>query len=111
MWSRGLGKQNLGIDLSKTTPMTLDEALDFMMNEAKGPMLQEIKSQNVICLSGKILPPTGWEFVIVFELKDIFTVAWKLASWKTIKTLFLNSVTGFFGKNKRPLFRSNTNEN
>ena len=98
MWSRGLGRQNLGINLSNTKLMSLDEALDYMMSEAKGPMLQEVKNENVICLSGKILPPTGWEFVIVLEFKDIFIVAWKLTSWKTLKSILRYFFKGLFGK-------------
>ncbi|SPD75444.1 hypothetical protein PITCH_A610002 [uncultured Desulfobacterium sp.] len=101
MWSRGLGRQNLGINLLDTKLMTLDEALDYMMSEAKGPMLREIKSENVICLSGKILPPTGWEFVIVLEIKDIFIVAWKLTSWKTLKSILRNSFKRLSGIFKR----------
>lgn len=33
MWSRGLGRQNLGINLSEIKIMTLDEALDYMRGE------------------------------------------------------------------------------
>ena len=31
MWSRGLGRQNIGISLSEKTVMTLDEALGYML--------------------------------------------------------------------------------
>lgn len=110
MWSRGLGKQNLGINLSDAKLMSLDEALEYMMSEAKGPLLQEIEDTNVICMSGKILPPTGWEFVIALTFKDILTVAWKLASWKVVKSFGLNPVIGFFSRSKRPLLRSDTHQ-
>ena len=74
MWSRGLGVQNLGINLSEINIMTLDEALNFMVNEAQKPLLRELGNQKVIALSGKMLPPTGWEFVITLGFKEIFTI-------------------------------------
>jgi hypothetical protein len=100
MWSRGLGRQNIGISLSETTVMTLDEALEFMLKEARDPLLEELDSQKVVALSGKMLPPTGWEFVITLGFKDLFSVAWNLVSWKTVKSLFLSPV-------QKELFRTN----
>ena len=100
MWSRGLGRQNIGISLSETTVMTLDEALAFMLKEARGPLLEELDSQKVIALSGKMLPPTGWEFVITLGFKDLLSVAWKLVSWKTVKSLFFSpALKGLFRNN------------
>ena len=88
MWSRGLGRQNIGIKLSEINVMSLDEALDYMLKEARKPLLQELDGQKVVTLSGKMLPPVGWEFVITMGFKDIISVAWKLVSWKTVKSLF-----------------------
>ena len=88
MWSRGLGRQNLGIDFVDIRVMTLSEALDYMADEAREPLLKELESKKVITLSGKMLPPTGWEFVITMGFKDLFTVAWKLFHWKIIKLFF-----------------------
>jgi hypothetical protein len=93
MWSRGLGRQNLGINLSEINVMTLDEATNFMVKEAVEPLLVELEGRKVVTLSGKMLPPTGWEFVITLDLKDFFAVTWKLLSWKTIKSFFFNSVS------------------
>jgi hypothetical protein len=89
MWSRGLGRQNLGINLSEIEIMTLKEATDYMAKEAVKPLLSELDGRRVITLSGKMQPPTGWEFVITLDLKDIFAVTFKLLSWKTIKSFFL----------------------
>ncbi|MDY6971239.1 MAG: hypothetical protein SV775_02810 [Thermodesulfobacteriota bacterium] len=88
MWSRGLGRQNLGIDFKDIRVMTLAEALDFMADEAREPLLKELESKKVITLSGKMLPPTGWEFVITMGFKDLFTVARKFIHWKIIKVFF-----------------------
>jgi len=88
MWSRGLGRQNLGINLSDVRVLTLDEALDFMADEAEEPLLKELDSRKVIALTGKMLPPTGWEFVITMGFKDLFAVAVKLITWKVIKLFF-----------------------
>ena len=94
MWSRGLGRQNLGINLSETKVMTLDEALDYMAKEATEPLLQELDSRRVIAISGKMLPPTGWEFVITMGLKDMLAITWKLVSWKTVKSFFFRPGKG-----------------
>ena len=91
MWSRGLGRQNIGINLSEIRVMGLNEALDFMLKEAREPLLEELDSQKVVALSGKMLPPTGWEFVITLGFKDLFAMAWKLVTWKTFKSLFLST--------------------
>ena len=88
MWSRGLGRQNLGINFDDIKVMTLSEAIAYMAVEAREPLLSELKSKKVIALSGKMLPPTGWEFVITMGFKDLFTVAWKLINWKCIKLFF-----------------------
>jgi len=88
MWSRGLGRQNLGINFDDIKVMTLSEAIAYMAAEAREPLLSELKSKKVIALSGKMLPPTGWEFVITMGFKDLFTVAWKLMHWKLIKLFF-----------------------
>ena len=95
MWSRGLGRQNIGINLSETKVMTLDEALDYMAKEATAPLLEELDSRRVVTISGKMLPPTGWEFVITMGFKDILAITWKLVSWKTVKSFFyIRSMNG-----------------
>lgn len=88
MWSRGLGRQNLGINFDDIKVMTLSEAIDYMAEEAREPLLNELESKKVIALTGKMLPPTGWEFVIIMGFKDLFTVARKLITWKAIKLFF-----------------------
>lgn len=88
MWSRGLGRQNLGINFDDIKIMTLSEALDYMADEAKEPLLKELTSKKIVALSGKMLPPTGWEFVITMSFKDLFTMAIKLVHWKLIKVFF-----------------------
>ena len=88
MWSRGLGRQNLGINFSDIKIMTLQEAIDYMVEEAREPLLGELETKKVIALSGKMLPPTGWEFVITMGFKDLFTMAVKLMNWKLIKLFF-----------------------
>ena len=94
MWSRGLGRQNLGINLSEINVMTLDEATDYMVKEAVEPLLMELDGQRVVALSGKMLPPTGWEFVITMGLKDILAITWKLVTWKTVKSFFFRPGKG-----------------
>ena len=73
--------------------MSLDEALDYMLKEARNPLLGELNTQRVVALSGKMLPPTGWEFVITMDLKDLIAITWRLLSWKTVKSLFFSSST------------------
>lgn len=90
MWSRGLGRKNLGIDFSKVTVLSLDEALNTMPAGATDDLVKEVSSDKVIALSGKILPPTGWDFVIVFERKDIFAIIFKLLNMKALRLLFLS---------------------
>jgi hypothetical protein len=110
MWSRGLGRQNLGIDLSEVNVMTLEEATDYMVNEAVEPLLKELDGRKIVALSGKMLPPTGWEFVITMDLKDFFAITWKLLSWKTIKSFFFNSVAGSRLRNSDTLVGSATKQ-
>ena len=59
-----------------------------MADETREPLLKELESKKVIALSGKMLPPTGWEFVTAMGFKDVFSVAWKLLHWKIIKVFF-----------------------
>lgn len=89
LWSRGLGKSNLGIDFRKVQVLTLGEALDVMPQQAADQLAKHISTNNVIAVSGKVLPPTGWEFVIVFERADLLTLLVKLLfSRKITKLVF-----------------------
>lgn len=88
MWSRGLGRKNLGIDLGKVTVLSLEEAVARMPSSAADDLVRQISSDKLIALSGKVLPPIGWDFVIIFERKDIFAILLKLLNFKAIKLLF-----------------------
>lgn len=95
MWSRGLGRNNIGLRFgSNALVMTLKEALGTMPEEAQELLLNEINTGKVIAVSGKMLPPVGWEYVIVFELKDLLSMAYKLIRPK-LWHLFFGNIHAF----------------
>jgi len=95
MWSRGLGRSNIGLRFDENAVvMTLKEAIVTMPDDAQKLLLDEIHTGRVIAVSGKMLPPVGWEYVIVFELKDIFSIACKMIRPK-IWQLFFGSIKMF----------------
>jgi len=93
MWSRGLGRSNIGLvfggDAAKV--MTVKDAMATMPDDAKKLLIKEINTGRVIAVAGKMLPPTGWEYVIVFELKDFVTLTLKLIRPK-LWNLFWGSI-------------------
>ncbi len=91
MWSRGLGKENLGLCLDDAALKTLDEALAGMPEAARERLLSSLNGSRGrgLTVTGKIAPPVGWEYVIFLDRKDIFCLMKKmLFSRKTLK-LFL----------------------
>ena len=99
MWSRGLGRSNIGLIFSgeSATVMTVEEAMKTMPDDAQKLLIKEIHTGKVIAVAGKMLPPTGWEYVIVFELKDLFTLTLKLLRPK-LWNLFFGSIQRFQSK-------------
>lgn len=89
MWSRGLGKDNLGLSLVDAKLKTIDEALSEMPEAAKLKFIASVdgRKHHMMAVTGKVSPPVGWEYVILLERKDVFALAWKMLS--TLKTLKL----------------------
>ncbi|TDA70579.1 MAG: hypothetical protein D9V47_00755 [Clostridia bacterium] len=58
--------------------MSLGDALNTMPQPAVDDLIKEVSSNKVIALSGKMSPPTGWDFVIVFERADILHIIRKM---------------------------------
>ena len=87
MWSRGLGRENMGISLGETKVMTLSEAIDYMAKPAREPLLNNVETTKVIALSGKMVP-TGWDFVITMGKKDFFQITCKLFTFKLFRLFF-----------------------
>ena len=77
LWSRGLGKSNVGIDFGAVKVRSLDEALDEMPDQAAELLCAEVTTDKVVAFSGTITP-TGWDFVILFERKDLLSILSKL---------------------------------
>lgn len=77
LWSRGLGKSNVGIDFGAVRVPSLDEALHEMPAQAAELLSAEISTDKLVAFSGKITP-TGWDFVILFERKDLSSLVFKL---------------------------------
>ena len=95
MWSRGLGRSNIGLKFDNSAVvMTVKEVLGTMPEEAQRLLLEEIDTGRVIAVSGKMMPPVGWEYAIVFELKDIFALACKMIRPK-IWHLFFGNIKAF----------------
>lgn len=90
MWSRGLGKENLGLEFKLATIRTLDEALETMPPPARERLLSGLNGSNRKCLTitGKISPPVGWEYVILLERKDLFHLFGKFLTRKLVKLFF-----------------------
>lgn len=88
MWSRGLGNSNIGIDPADTEIRTFEEAIDFMPEPSKKPLLDALENRKCIVLSGKMMPPVGWEFTIFFSKKDLFSIAFKMLFSRKIFGLF-----------------------
>lgn len=93
MWSRGLGRSNIGLvfDGDAAKVMTIKEAMTTMPEDARKLLLKEINTGRVIAIAGKMLPPTGWEYVMVLELKDLFILTCKFIRPK-IWNLFFGSI-------------------
>ncbi len=87
MWSRGLGKENLDLKFDVATVRTLDEALETMPAPARERLLSELNGSRGKCLTitGKISPPVGWEYVILLQRKDVFSLFGKLLTCKLVK--------------------------
>ena len=92
MWSRGLGRMNIGIDATDMEMKTFKEAIDFMPEPSRAPLLDEIETRKCIVLSGKMMPPVGWEFTIFFSKRDLFLMAFKM--------LFSIKIFGLFFQKK-----------
>ncbi len=91
MWSRGLGKENLGLCLDDADVKTLDEALEGMPEAARERLLGSLNGNrnNGLTVTGKIAPPVGWEYVIFIDRKDIFCLLKKMIfNRKTLKLFF-----------------------
>lgn len=91
MWSRGLGKENLGLALSEATIKTLDEALAGMPDAAKERLVASVNGSrgNMLAVTGKISPPVGWEYVILLDRKDIVSLLKKVVSTrKSLRVIF-----------------------
>lgn len=92
MWSRGLGKENLGLCFSDADIKSVDEALAEMPEGAKDRLLASVNGRKKysVTVTGRISPPVGWDYVILLERKDIFTLLWKMISnRKTLNLFFL----------------------
>ena len=77
LWSRGLGKSNVGIDFGAVQVRGLDEALQEMPTQAAELLSAEVSTDKLVAFSGTIAP-TGWDFVILFERKDLLSILSKL---------------------------------
>jgi hypothetical protein len=90
MWSRGLGKENLSINLNQIMIKTFDEGLVSMPDAAKERFSANSSGNKRRCLTvtGKIDPPVGWEFVILISIKDVFRILPKFITLKVWR-LFL----------------------
>ena len=77
LWSRGLGKSNVGIDFGAVQVRGLDEALEEMPGQASELLSAEVSTDKLVAFSGTIAP-TGWDFVILFERKDLLSILFKL---------------------------------
>ena len=87
MWSRGLGRENVGIDFGEIKVLTLSEAIEYMAEPAREPLLKNLDTKKVITLSGRMVP-TGWDFVITMGIMDFIKVTWKLVTFKIFKLFF-----------------------
>jgi hypothetical protein len=77
LWSRGLGKSNVGIDFGAVQVRSLDEALDEMPAQAAELLSAEVSTDKLVTFSGTIAP-TGWDFVILFERRDLLSILLRL---------------------------------
>jgi hypothetical protein len=77
LWSRGLGKSNVGIDFGAVQVHSLDEVLNEMPTQAAELLSPEVSTDKLVAFSGTI-EPTGWDFVILFERKDLSSILLKL---------------------------------
>ena len=86
MWSRGLGKENLGLEFDGAIVRTLET----MPPPARERLLSELNGSRGKCITitGKISPPVGWEYVILLQRKDVFSLFGKLLTSKLVKLFF-----------------------
>ncbi len=91
VWSRGLGRENLGLSLDQATIKTLDEVLEAMPDEARERFIARINGNRrggCLALTGNMLPPAGWQSVIFIERKDVFHLLRKLITLKLFRLFF-----------------------
>ncbi len=91
MWSRGLGKENLGLSLDEADVKTLDEALAGMPEAARERLVANLNGSKGtgLTVTGKISPPVGWEYVIVINKKDVISLLRKMIfNRKSLKLFF-----------------------
>ncbi len=87
LWSRGLGKSNVGIDFGAVQVLSVGDALYEMPDQAAELLSAEVSTDRLVAFSGTI-SPTKWDFVILFERKDLLSILFKLLCSKhTIKLL------------------------
>ncbi|MBF7083013.1 hypothetical protein IT084_08490 [Desulfallas sp. Bu1-1] len=89
---------NLGIDFRNIKLMTLSEAIEYMPESAREPLLSSLENRKVIAFTGKMLPPTGWEFVMVMGAKDLFTILLKCVNIRFLNLFFKCSKSRFPGE-------------
>ncbi|KXA89217.1 hypothetical protein AKJ61_03330 [candidate division MSBL1 archaeon SCGC-AAA259B11] len=70
LWSRGLGKRIVWLDLSKLEPYTVDEVTEDLPKAVR-ENLEEKTTEDSIALTGGRIKPVGWDFVITINKEDI----------------------------------------
>lgn len=86
-----MGKENLGLCFSDADIKSVDEALAEMPEGAKERLLASVNGsrKRSLTVTGRISPPVGWDYVILLERKDIFTLLWKMITTRKTLKLFL----------------------
>lgn len=100
LWSKGLGRKTVYLDLGKLEPFTIDEVTEDLPPTVKRT-IEEETTEDSIALSGGKIEPVGWDFVITINKRDVTGLVNQLLmdelydlGVEVVYTLLLNIVEG-----------------
>lgn len=70
LWSRGLGRRVVSIDVNKLGACTVDEALKDLPKTVRKNIKGEISEKSLALVGGKV-EPVKWDFVITIDWNDL----------------------------------------
>lgn len=70
LWSRGLGRKVVKVDVSKLESHSVDEALEDLPETVQKNITKAISEKSIALTGGKI-EPVKWDFIITIDWEDV----------------------------------------